>query len=125
MKGQKFRSDLNCALAWAVFTLGASQLALVLGGPITFLVVVFCCASLFAFFLVKVKDPGNRSLREIAKPYLLSAGILLAGNLLYLYLVFLKFSLPSLVFFTVSTLLFVIPLLITIPFLRKLAHVPQ
>jgi len=108
-----------------VFTLGASQLGLVLGGPITFLVVLFCCASLFAFFLVKVQAPGNRSLRRIAKPYLLSTGILLVGNLLYLYLVFLKSSLSSFFFFTLSIFLFIIPLLITIPFLRKSAHVSQ
>jgi hypothetical protein len=125
MKSQKLRSDFNCALAWAIFTLGASQLAFVLGGPITFLIVLFCCASLFAFFLVKVQAPGKRSLKRIAKPYLLSTGILLASTLLYYYLVFLKTNLSVVIFLSISILPFFIPLLITIPFLRKSAHVSQ
>lgn len=125
MKDQNLRSDFHSALAWAVFTLGASQLALVLGGPITLLVVLFCCASLFAFFLLKVQAPGNRSLKRIAKPYLFSMGILLAGNLLYVYLIFLKINLSNLLFFTVSVVFFIIPLLITIPLLRKSSHVSQ
>ena len=112
-------------MAWAIFTLGATQLALVLGGPIALLIVLFCSASLFAFFLVKVQAPGRRSVKRIAKPYLISTGILLAGNVLYYYLVFLKTNLSIVIFFTVSILLFIIPLLITIPFLRKSAHVSQ
>ena len=125
MKNPKLHSDFNCALAWAIFTLGATQLALVLGGPIALLIVLFCSASIFAFFLVKVQAPAQRSLKRIAKPYLLSTGMLLASKLLYYYLVFLETNWSVVIFFTVSILLFIIPLLITIPFLRKSAHVSQ
>ena len=125
MKVRKLRSDLYCAFVWAIFTLGASQLALVLGGPIFFLIAMLCCASLFAFFLFKVQDPGNRSIRQIAKPYLFSTGILLAASVFYVYLVLLKSDLSDVIFLSVHILLFMIPLLITIPFLRSPSNVSQ
>lgn len=125
MKNQKLTSDFYTALAWAIFALGAGQLALVLGGATGLLVVLVCCASLFVFFLYKVQAPGNRSSQGIAKPYLFSTAILLAGNVLYFYLVYLKPNLSHLLFSTVYILFFIIPLLIAIPFLRKSSHVAK
>lgn len=125
MKNQKLTSDFYTALAWAIFALGGGQLALVLGGPTALLVVLVCCASLFAFFLYKVQAPENRSGHGIAKPYLFSTAILLAGNVLYFYLVYLKANSSHLVFISVYILFFIIPLLITVPFLRKSAHVAK
>lgn len=125
VKGQKLPSDIYTALAWAIFTLGASQLALVLGGPITLFVILFCCASLFALFLFKVEAPGRRSFKQIAKSYLLSTGILLPGNLLYSYVVLLKPQFSNLIVVIVDTLLFIIPLVIAVPFLRRSSDVSQ
>lgn len=125
MSGQKLSSDFYSALAWAIFTLGASQLALVLGGPATLLVVLSCCASLFVIFLFKVREPKGQSLKQIAKPYLLATGILLAGNLVYVYLVFLKSNWLNVSFFIIYAFFFILPLLITIPFVRKSSHVSQ
>lgn len=125
MKNRKLTSDFYTALAWAIFTLGAGQLALVLGGLTGLVVVLICCASLFVFFLYKAQAPGKRSRQGMAKPYLFSTAILVAGNTLYFYLVFLKPNLSHLVFFTVYILFFIIPLLITIPFLRKSSDVAK
>jgi hypothetical protein len=106
-----------------MFTLGASQLALVLGGPAIFLIAMLLCPSLFVFFLFKVKKPGSRSLKQFARPYLFSTVFLLVGNFLYLSTVFLRIDLSQIIFVCLHILLFIIPPLISIPFLRKASNV--
>lgn len=125
VKDLNLRSDLYTAFVWAIFTLGASQLALVLGGPLIFLIVMLCCPSLFAFFLFKVQEPRGRSRKQFARPYLLSIVFLLIANTFYFYEVFLQLTFPGVLFLSIHTFLFAIPLLITMPFLRKPSNVSQ
>jgi hypothetical protein len=125
VKSRPLNKRLYSASAWAIFTLGATQLALVLSGPVVFLIVMLGCAALYAFFLFKVADPGTRSLRKNAKHYLHSASILLFANALYVYLVFLEPDLSDVIFLSAHVLIFMIPLLVVTPFFRKSSYVTQ
>lgn len=122
---QKLRSDLYTATVWAVFTLGATQLALVLAGPVIYMIAMLFCAAVLAFVLYKGVEPGNRSRKVIARPHLISMGILLGLNVLYISVVFLQAGLSNVIFFSVHTFLFMIPLLVTLPFVRKRSHVSR
>lgn len=113
------------AFAWAVFTLGAVHLAFMLGGPIALLVVMFGSASLFAFFLFKVQDPQSRSQRQYVTIYLLSAGLLIIFNAVYIYLVFLEAVFLTFIFISISVFLFLIPLLVAILFVREPRNVSR
>lgn len=125
MKKRTSRRDLTCALAWAIFTLGATHLGFVLGGPAILPLAMSCCAALFAIFLFKATALGVRTRKAIAGPYLYSTGILIAGNVIYLKLVFLKSDTLHILFFGANVIIYLIPLLIVMFFVPVQQHVTR
>jgi hypothetical protein len=125
VKDQKLRSDLYTAFVWAIFALGATQLASMSGGPVLFLIVMLFCGSIFTIFLVKAETRKSRSLKRMTYIGICSTCILFAVNGFFIWLVYLKFNFAAFVFANISVILFIIPLLISIPFLRQSHNVTK
>jgi hypothetical protein len=119
------RFRLNVAFSWAIFTLGVSQLALIIGGPIAFMIILICCASLFLFVIFKMQPQEKRSRTDIVVPFLLCTGILLVITVLYTSFVFLNNDLSNIIFISLNTSIFLVPLLIVAPVIRKSLHVAK
>jgi hypothetical protein len=118
-------SNLYSAFAWTTFTLGATQVALVLAGTMWFLIVTLCCSTMFALFLYKVQTPGNRSIKQITVPYLISAGLLITGNALYVHIVFFSSTGSYIIFLSVLNSLFLIPWVIAVLLLQNSSNVSR
>jgi hypothetical protein len=125
VKIPKIPSTLFSAFAWAIFTLGATQLSLVLAGPAWFFIAMVSSGILFSVFLAKSELKQNRSHKTFVTTYLLATTILFAVNSLYLFFVLVQPDLSLFLFQSLLIFLFLFPLMVMVLILRKPRHVAR
>jgi hypothetical protein len=123
VKDLYLRSPFYTAFVWAIFNVGSTQLAWILAGNLAFGITMLSVAGLFAFFLFKFENGTYRSVKNYVKTYLLSAGMVLILESIYMYLAFLEPGISVIIFACVHAVVFLIPMAFVIPFFKTSSHV--
>lgn len=107
MNRKEIASYSSSSFSWALLTLGASELILVLTRPLYFLIFTFVCACLFSSFIVYVL-PGSNSIWKLSRSIITCFMILIVLKLLYSSTVLLEISGQIIVMNFLSLIVFLI-----------------
>ena len=111
-------THLSPAFNWALLTLGAGELLLLLTQPLYSLLITFVCACIFSVFLTYVYH-HKTALTPIYLSLMLCAVILLIGRLLYSYLIVLQAPSERIYLHVVEIVVFLIGGFVTVLFIKK------
>ena len=121
MVRRQLYAHISPAFNWALLTIGASELLLVLTHPLYSLLITFVCAGIFSVFLTYVYH-GKGALTEIYWSIGSCAAILLSARLFYTHIIVLGAPDERIYLHVVEVFVFLLGGFITALFMNKVIH---